>query len=550
MSTREDDMPNEVDGSPPEMEPAVERPALGIRIKVLSLVAFSALAPALLVGAASYLTARKILVDKTSSELSQKAHSSAEQVRQWLEERASDTEVFASSFVVSDNLQQWTRAGGDESRRSLRGARSRIQEYLAQVRDRYPLYEGLFVVDNRGTLVGRAGRLGSVEDTLDSILPEITRPTMRRTGEEVLFYVRSPVRGSNEERVGALITVSGLSDLWHRLGPVMQPGLGELRIVDVTGRPMLDSRVEPPEPEKDMATEGVRRCLEGENGILEYRDGFGRDVLGAHRYLRTYELGVLVEMDSDRAFAAVRRLRSINLLIGVLVAGVVVALGYVLVVSLSRPIEALTEGAKAVSKGDLSFEIPVSSRDEIGYLTRVFNRMTSTLKETHATLERLSTTDELTGLYNRRQLAKAFEVELSRVVRTGSPMSILIIDIDHFKTFNDRFGHLQGDAFLREVGSFITGRIRSTDFAARYGGEEFVVLLPGIGKEHASQKAEFLRKDFEKVALTGEGSSSVTWSIGVACCPEDGSSQEDLIRKSDGALYEAKRQGRNRVSVA
>jgi diguanylate cyclase (GGDEF)-like protein len=176
--------------------------------------------------------------------------------------------------------------------------------------------------------------------------------------------------------------------------------------------------------------------------------------------------------------------------------------------------------------------------------------MTSTLKDTHATLERLSTTDELTGLFNRRQLAKAFEAELSRVVRTGSPMSILIIDIDHFKAFNDRFGHLQGDAFLRELGPFLTGRIRSTDFAARYGGEEFVVLLPGIGKEHAGQKAEFLRKDFEKAALTGEGSSSVTWSIGVACCPEDGSSQEDLIRKADSALYEAKRQGRNRVGVA
>jgi diguanylate cyclase (GGDEF)-like protein len=176
--------------------------------------------------------------------------------------------------------------------------------------------------------------------------------------------------------------------------------------------------------------------------------------------------------------------------------------------------------------------------------------MTSTLKDTYATLERLSTTDELTGLNNRRQLTKAFEAELSRVIRTGAPMSILIIDIDHFKAFNDRFGHLQGDAFLREVGPFLTGRIRSTDLAARYGGEEFVVLLPGIAKEHAGQKAEFLRKDFEKAVLTGEGSSSVTWSIGVASCPEDGSSQEDLLRKADDALYEAKRRGRNRVGVA
>jgi diguanylate cyclase (GGDEF)-like protein len=523
---------------------------LGIRIKVLSLVAFSALAPALLVGAASYLTARNILVDKVSSELSQKALSSAEQVRLWLEERTSDTEVFASSFVVSENLHQWVNEQGDGRRGNVREAGSRVQEYLVQVRDRYPLYEGLLVVDDRGNLIGRAGRLGSDGDTVELLLPELTRPKLRWTGEEYLFYVRSPVRGGNEEPLGALITVSGLSDLWHRLGPVLQSGLGEIRLVDANGRPVLDSRKEPPHPERDKATEGVRRCLEGKSGILEYRDGYGRDVLGAHRYLSSYELGVIVEMASDKAFETVRSLRSINLLIGALVAGVVTALGYILVVSLSRPIEALTEGAKAVSKGDLSFEIPVSSRDEIGYLTRVFNRMTGALKDTHATLERLSTTDELTGLYNRRHLTTAFETELSRVERTGAPMSILIIDIDRFKAFNDRFGHLQGDAFLREVGPFLTSRIRATDFAARYGGEEFVVLLPGIGKEHAGQKAEFLRKDFEKAALTGESSTSVTWSIGVACCPEDGSSYEDLIRKADGALYEAKRRGRNRVGVA
>ncbi len=262
-------------------------------------------------------------------------------------------------------------------------------------------------------------------------------PYLGKVGEDFICLTKSPVRGRSNELLGILTTVSGLEDLWARLSPAHQSETSDLRLVDSTGRPVLDSRSDPPELAKDLETEGVESCLAGNNGISEYRDGRGNNVLGAYRFLSSVGVGVLVEMDSAEAFAAVERLRNISFLIVIVVAGLVTGLGYVLVVGLAKPIEALTEGAKAVSQGDLSFEIPVSSRDEIGYLTRVFNQMTSALKETHASLEQLSTTDELTGLFNRRQLARVFVTELGRMERSDTELSLMILDIDHFKDFND-----------------------------------------------------------------------------------------------------------------
>jgi diguanylate cyclase (GGDEF)-like protein len=258
---------------------------------------------------------------------------------------------------------------------------------------------------------------------------------------------------------------------------------------------------------------------------------------------------LIVEMHSEDAFAAVHRLRDVNLLISALTVLLVTGIGYGLVVSLTRPIEALIEGAKAVARGDLSREIPISSTDEIGYLTKVFNRMTRALKETHTDLQQKSSTDELTGLFNRRFLAKAFGIELSRAERSGKALSVLMIDIDHFKAFNDRFGHPEGDTVLRNTGAFLLGHLRSTDVSARYGGEEFIVLLPATEKKEAGQKAETLRKAFAEAGLSSAKNAKVTVSIGVASMPDDGLTEHELVGAADAALYVAKRQGRNRVAI-
>jgi len=530
---------------------ALKRPSMDIRAKVLSVVVLSALAPALLVGVASYLTSREILIEKVNNQLAGRATSSGEQVNQWFRERAQDTEIFASSFIVSDNLRRWDVAKTAVDKRAAAESKEKLQEYLGQVQNRYPLYRELFLVDRHGTLVAKTKPF--MEEVEQEIAPELLTSngdtSLQRMGGELVFHVRREVRDSRDEPVGTLVTVSNLSELWSRLWGVLHSELGTLRIIDSSGKPLFDGRQRPPDLASDLATEGVQRCLRGESGIAEYQDGRGRSVLGAYQFLMPHRLGLIVEMESEEAFAAVIRLRDINLLISALAVFLVAGVGYSLVVSLTRPIEALIEGAKAVARGDLTGEIPIASTDEIGYLTKVFNRMTRALKETHSDLQQKSSTDELTGLFNRRFLAKAFGMELSRSERSGKPLAVLMIDIDHFKAFNDRFGHPEGDTVLRNTGAFLVKHLRSTDVAARYGGEEFIVLLPSTSKTEAGKKADTLRKAFAAARLSSDGEAKVTVSIGVASMPEDGLTEHELVGAADAALYVAKRKGRNRVAI-
>jgi diguanylate cyclase (GGDEF)-like protein len=162
----------------------------------------------------------------------------------------------------------------------------------------------------------------------------------------------------------------------------------------------------------------------------------------------------------------------------------------------------------------------------------------------HGRITVLSVTDELTGLSNRRHLLQEAEREMERSSRLSQPLSCLMIDIDHFKRFNDTHGHLRGDVALTSVAKTIGRGVRKMDLVARYGGEEFVVMLPGIGKGEAVKVGEKLRAAVAKETFD----TPLTLSVGVAACSEDASTLADLLAASDYALFAAKRAGRNRVA--
>jgi diguanylate cyclase (GGDEF)-like protein len=168
------------------------------------------------------------------------------------------------------------------------------------------------------------------------------------------------------------------------------------------------------------------------------------------------------------------------------------------------------------------------------------------------TLE-LSFTDSLTGVPNRRQLFLRLENELSRSLRFGDPISLLMIDLDLFKLINDAHGHTVGDGVLRGVALALRRSIRKIDIVARYGGEEFCVVLPRVGKPEALEVAEKLRRAVASASMPGpDGHAplSVTISVGVATLGIDAEDVAGLIEKADSALYEAKRLGRDRVAMA
>ena len=167
-------------------------------------------------------------------------------------------------------------------------------------------------------------------------------------------------------------------------------------------------------------------------------------------------------------------------------------------------------------------------------------------------LEQLASTDTLTGLATRRHLIEQAGHELARARRSGQPLALILFDIDYFKSVNDRFGHETGDQVLRRVGELLRGELREVDIAARWGGEEFCVLLPDTDSQAAVEIAERLCAVVESTLLTAPDGNPlpVTASFGVALSPPDDDDFNLLVNAADQAMYQAKREGRNRVRVA
>lgn len=158
--------------------------------------------------------------------------------------------------------------------------------------------------------------------------------------------------------------------------------------------------------------------------------------------------------------------------------------------------------------------------------------------------------DPLTGLHNRRCFHESIERDAAAAARRGEPIALLAIDVDHFKGVNDRFGHAIGDAALVALGELLRGFVRASDLACRFGGEEFVIALPGAGIVIAQRRAEELRAAFAALEIPGAPALRATISIGVCAVRVGAESIEAALARADGALYEAKRGGRDRVVVA
>jgi two-component system, cell cycle response regulator len=181
--------------------------------------------------------------------------------------------------------------------------------------------------------------------------------------------------------------------------------------------------------------------------------------------------------------------------------------------------------------------------NQLGMYANELERLNRSLKES-------ADRDWLTGLYNRRYLRTALDSEISRSMRHKRTFSVVLLDVDHFKAYNDTHGHLAGDEVLRGVASILQSSGRVEPLCARYGGEEFVVLMPEANREEALASAERIRETVAQHPFAGgetQPEGTVTVSLGVATFPEDGPDGEALVGRADRALYHAKESGRNRV---
>jgi diguanylate cyclase (GGDEF)-like protein len=193
----------------------------------------------------------------------------------------------------------------------------------------------------------------------------------------------------------------------------------------------------------------------------------------------------------------------------------------------------------------------VEGSDEIGRLTHEFNAMARILREKQERLTNETITDSLTGLANFRYFQTQLKEEISRAARYQHKFVLLLIDIDHFKHFNDTNGHQMGNVLLKQLADTLRETLRKEDFIARYGGEEFVVILPETDQSKARVAAERLREAVAHAEFPGgqgQPGGRLTISVGGAVFPADAEVPGRLIEKADKALYAAKNAGRNRVA--
>jgi diguanylate cyclase (GGDEF)-like protein len=277
---------------------------------------------------------------------------------------------------------------------------------------------------------------------------------------------------------------------------------------------------------------------------------------GDHRSeLRTESIRIVAEAqrlidahkaEIERQLPLLRRDANDMMLVGVAVAWIVVLLTFAIVKTtirkVVRPVEDLAAAADRIAKGDIIVRAPVGGDLEVAKLGVAFNRMADELNAR-------ARTDDLTALPNFRAFRERIDIEIARAIRYAQRFGVLVLDLDRFKQYNDRFGHLAGNDALQRVAQVIRETVRAVDFPARYGGEEFAVIVPLADAGALARLAERIRANIEALPAPADG-AQVTISIGAAIHPADGASAEALFHTADERLYEAKRLGRNRVVIS
>ncbi|HHJ80982.1 MAG TPA: diguanylate cyclase, partial [Candidatus Tenderia electrophaga] len=378
------------------------------------------------------------------------------------------------------------------------------------------------------------------------------------------FTLAVPVLSLDNSVIGALIAVVDLSAVMPRLLQIARSSAGELVMLDLTGKPLLGTYQGG--SSLTMIDFQVLQGLRAQTGEPMTFDGhLQHSVLGLAEMAESLPLIVVAERDRADIYQAWVVFRDMFLTLVVGLTLLVALLAWRMGRSIVTPLESLTSAAGRIADGDLSIQLPVSRRDELGRLTQVFNQMADNLRHSHQEfetaslalqkqnqlLETLSITDSLTGLYNRKKLDDILADQFARYQRNQHPFAVLLLDIDHFKILNDSHGHLAGDYVLAAVAKLLSQSIRSVDYAARYGGEEFVIVLPDTMISAAQEMAERIRRKVQATSYDfKEKTITVTLSVGVAESRKCDDSPYAIIARADKMLYEAKRAGRNQVRCA
>jgi diguanylate cyclase (GGDEF)-like protein len=287
-----------------------------------------------------------------------------------------------------------------------------------------------------------------------------------------------------------------------------------------------------------------------------YSDKEHGKMLGALISMPELAWAVFIQQPYEVVYWSLGRMRRLSIFVGALSLCFAVFLAFLISRYITRSIVKLTHGVRQVANRNFTVKVDINSRNEIGELASTFNQMVDELnthrkdlEEKQKELELLARTDALTGLNNHRHFMDQLSREIKQAIRLNSPLSVMILDLDDFKSVNDTYGHLIGDRVISTIAELIKKHVRSTDIAARYGGDEFCVALPNTTSPGARELAKKLREEIAEVVFSADGTGvfHVTCSIGLAQFHKDMKDSLMILKFADQALYKAKSGGRNTV---
>ncbi len=482
------------------------------------------------------------------SKIEQKIPASLMQVRDrldlWYAQRSFDVEVFAQSATVVEGLSRLT---------SRHGARNRaeVEQYLRYVLQSLSQYPAIFALDADGEILLAVGSPPALSPESLRALAAISAPgvsgVLTASDGSRLQAVSSPVRDRRDRILATLHAVLPLQVIEEQLASGAQAGVERTLVYDESGRFLVGSRA------FAKAPEALPPSLDaaGHTEVRDYVAPDGLHVVGSKLPFPRLHWTLVVEEDYETAFAPIASILGRTVTLNLLIVGVLSALAFGFSAYVVRPLRALSEVAIRLRDGEDDVRLPVATgADEVGILTRSFGEMVESLARARESLEQLATTDGLTKIHNHRFFQDRLTEEVERSERDGTPLTLLLVDIDDFKALNDLHGHAAGDAVLEQLARVLVEEAGSTNLVARYGGEEFAILAPGVEGDDAVRLAENLRLAVFRQLFVVPGSSaaiSTTVSVGVASHRGDRAS---FFLEADRALYSAKGAGKDCVVVA
>src|SRR5205814_2675092 len=481
-----------------------------LRSRILAFAVAAALLPAGTMLGVFYSQNRHALEKKINEDLLSGSAQSARATGVWLRERLYDLRVFAGSDEVVFTLDRGPRGAVTSP------TQGRLRDYLVSLHERFSDFEKLMVLDLDGNVIATSAPTvtkvplpSDWQQALKSDNQIVGDAYWDPVAKRAKLIVAVPAQRADGRLLGAFAAELNLAPVQLLLRSFAPDSTGAIHLVNTRGGAIASSDgvseklIKSPLPAATM-----KKLRERARAPFEYNSYASRDVIGTLEYVPQVSWAVIAEISAEAAYMQVRRFRDVALLVIAFLLVAVTASAYRLGRLIARPLDRLTKAAGEVAAGDLTVDLPAApGGGEIGYLTDVFNHMVYRLRDGRAELDRinetlikkneelelLSTTDSLTGLSNHRSLMKRLDDEVTRFRKEKRGFSVLVGDVDHFKQYNDAFGHPAGDEVLQTIAEIMRDSTRKVDCCARYGGEEFVIVLPDTAAADALDTAEHIR---------------------------------------------------------